>query len=87
MRLIDAGLLREDILNDSTFDNDTINYYLNMVDGMETAFDVDKVVERLEKISKGYKVQYRMGVFATEDDVSKAIKRAIELVKGAVKYE
>ena len=36
MRMIDADTLREDILNDNTFDNDTINYYLSMIDGMET---------------------------------------------------
>lgn len=52
MRLIDADLLREDILNDSTFDNDTVNYYLDMVDGMETAFDAEKVVEQLESLHK-----------------------------------
>ena len=50
MRLIDADLLREDILNGNTFDTDTVNYSLAMVDGMETAYDVDKVVEKLEVV-------------------------------------
>lgn len=48
MRLIDADTLRHDILHDNIFDNDTINYYLDKVDGMETSYDVDKVVKQLK---------------------------------------
>lgn len=36
MRLIDANKLREDILTDKTNDPDVVNYYINMLDGMET---------------------------------------------------
>ena len=70
-RLIDADALREDILHDNTFDNDTINYYLNMVDGMETAYDVDKIVEKLKRLQ--------------EDGLP--MRSAINIVKGAVKDE
>lgn len=48
MRLIDADTLIQDIVNDNTMDDDTKNYYKNMVDGMETVFDVDGAVEQLE---------------------------------------
>ena len=53
MRLIDADALREEILNDNTYDNDTVNYYLGTVDDTETAYDVDKVVEKLETTARG----------------------------------
>lgn len=48
-RLIDADELREDILHDNTFDDDTINYYLDKVDGMETTYDAEyKPVKKAE---------------------------------------
>lgn len=32
MRLIDADNLRDEVLNDNTYDNDVINYYLDLID-------------------------------------------------------
>lgn len=36
MRLIDADALRDEILYDSTYDNDTVNYYLGSIDSAPT---------------------------------------------------
>ncbi|MFD1402037.1 hypothetical protein [Robinsoniella peoriensis] len=46
-RLIDGDTLREEILNDDTYDNDTNNYFLGVVDNAETVCDIDKVIEQL----------------------------------------
>ena len=40
---IEREALRDEILNDPTFDNDTINYYLDVVDSQPSA-DVVEVV-------------------------------------------
>ena len=78
MRLIDADALREEILNDNTYDNDTVNYYLGTVDDTETAYDVDKVVDELKKNKVNCKNSGT--IFDTWDYVK--LKKAIELVKG-----
>jgi len=36
MRLIDADALREEVLYDNTFENDTVNYYLGVIDDQPT---------------------------------------------------
>jgi len=36
MNLIDVDLLRDEVLNDNTYDNDTVNYYLNIIDDAPT---------------------------------------------------
>lgn len=82
MRLIDADTLRHDILHDNTFDNDTINYYLDKVDGMETSYDVDKVVEQLKEYER-----YIYDAVSDEDNYVIDTEKAIEIVKGAVKDE
>lgn len=41
MRLIDADILRDEILHNSDCDNDTIDYFLDLVDFQPT---VDKAV-------------------------------------------
>lgn len=79
-RLIDADLLREDILNDSTFDNNTINYYLNIIDRMGTVLDVDKVVGKIEEKQK----QCNAGRYTTEYE---AFEESIKILKGAIKDE
>lgn len=40
MRLIDADALRDDVLNDNTYDNDTVNYYLGIIDYAPTVYTV-----------------------------------------------
>ena len=81
MRLIDADLLREDILNDNTFDNDTVNYYLAMVDGMETAYDVNKVVKQLKK---HWCEDCRKQEMCNHCSIKEFV---LDIVKGAVKDE
>lgn len=39
MRLIDADELRDEILFDSEYDNDTINYFLDLIDFQPTVDD------------------------------------------------
>ena len=36
MRTIDADELRDEVLNDNTYDNDTVNYYLGLIDSAPT---------------------------------------------------
>lgn len=36
MRLIDADALRDEVLYDNTYDNDTVNYYLGLIDDTPT---------------------------------------------------
>lgn len=36
MRLIDADALRDEVLHDNTYDNDTVNYYLGWIDDAPT---------------------------------------------------
>lgn len=43
MEYIEREALRDEILNDPTFDNDTINYYLGVVD-LQPSADVVEVV-------------------------------------------
>ena len=35
-RLIDANVIRDEVLNDNTYDNDTVNYYLGVIDAAPT---------------------------------------------------
>ena len=52
-RLIDEGKLLEDFTNTITRLSDTFDW-LNMISRQPTAYDVDKVVERLDKASDYY---------------------------------
>jgi len=36
MRRIDANAIRDEVLNDNTYDNDTVNYYLGLIDAAPT---------------------------------------------------
>jgi len=42
MRLIDADTLRGEVLNDNTYDNDTVNYYLGLIDAAPTIDSVKR---------------------------------------------
>ncbi len=50
MKLIDIDKLMEDFRNTITENSDTFDW-LNMISRQPTAYDVDKVVERLEESS------------------------------------
>lgn len=54
MRLIDADKLKKDILLQNILGEPIqkiIDRYIHIVDNQPTAFDVDKVVEQLEKLA------------------------------------
>lgn len=76
MRLIDADKLKED-LKAITMSNGTIintNTMLAVIDKYNTAYDVDKVVEKLK-----YNIISQIG----KDEVTRIpLDKAIEIVKG-----
>lgn len=76
MKLIDIDKLIEDFRNTITENSDTFDW-LNMISRQPTAYDVDKVVERLEGAL--------LNLTFHKDDNSKtwnrAIHKAIEIVK------
>lgn len=78
MRLIDADKLKED-LKSVTMINGTIintNTMLDVIDKYPTAYDVDKVVEKLK-----YNIISQIG----KDEVTRIpLDKAIEIVKGGV---
>lgn len=74
MRPIDADTLIQDIKNDPVIDCDMAKYLVDKVDGMETAYDVDKVVEQLEGIMKDDNIRF----------ADQIVRRAINIVKGGL---
>ena len=58
MRLIDTDRLMEDFRNTITEQSDTLDW-LNMISSQPTAYDVDKVVERLEEMRSKREEQLR----------------------------
>ena len=100
MRLIDADLLKENCkctgkFEDNFFCVDLITL-AKVIDAQPTAYDVDKVIEQLEKLKKNYmKARDRTYCRSTETDDCdscradhylearlSAIDRAIEIMKG-----
>ncbi|NCC85269.1 MAG: hypothetical protein EOM03_14250, partial [Clostridia bacterium] len=57
--LIDRDALRDEVLNDNTFDNDTVNYYLATIDGAPT-IDATPVDLALNVIIR-YAIRYAYG--------------------------
>ena len=94
-RLIDAGLLLDNLSGrlESMKDYDEVK---DVVNNMPPAYDVDKVIEQLEKLKKNYmKARDRTYCRSTETDDCdscradhylearlSAIDRAIEIMKG-----
>lgn len=91
MRLIDADALRKD-LKSVTLSNGTLvntNAVLYLLEEYQTAYDVDKVVEQLEKRIQTHErcIEYekKNGTITEEFQQRKAVevlKEAIEIVKG-----
>jgi hypothetical protein len=48
MDLISRKELIENITNDTVIENHMKDYIVNIINGMETAYDVEKVVEQME---------------------------------------
>lgn len=91
MRLIDADALKKD-LKSVTLNNGTLvntNAVLYLLEEYPTAYDVDKVVEQLEKRIRTHEhcIEYekKNGTITEEFQQRKAVevlKEAIEIVKG-----
>lgn len=91
MRLIDADALKKD-LKSVTLSNGTLvntNAVLYLLEEYPTAYDVDKVVEQLEKRIRTHEhcIEYekKNGTITEEFQQRKAVevlKEAIEIVKG-----
>ena len=80
MRLIDEEVLMKDIQNTITEKSSTIDW-MNMIYRQPTAYDVDKVVEKLEELAdesyKAYCIAFNSDDRAEYD----AYTNAIEIVK------
>lgn len=88
MRLIDADKLMQGIRNTITEQSSTLNW-LNLINRQPTAYDVDAVVERLEKekqASTSAKAEAIIGMCGASANhyggEECAYQRAIEIVKG-----
>lgn len=79
MRLIDEEALMEDIQKTITEQSGTIDW-LNLINSQPTAFDVDKVVEKLEYESDGYFMLSEM-----YDKGTVSLKTAVEIVRAGGK--
>ena len=88
MRLIDAGLVLDNLSGrlESMKDYDAVK---DVINNMPTAYDVDKVVEQLEKRIQTHErcIEYekKNGTITEEFQQRKAVevlKEAIEIVKG-----
>ena len=81
MRLIDEEVLMKDIQNTITEKSSTIDW-MNMIYRQPTAYDVDKVVEKLEELAdesyKAYCIAFNSDDRAEYD----AYTNAIGIVKG-----
>ena len=81
MRLIDEEVLMKDIQNTITEKSSTIDW-MNMIYRQPTAYDVDKVVEKLEELAdesyKAYCIAFNSDDRAEYD----AYTNRIEIVKG-----
>lgn len=86
MRLIDADKLKKDILLQNILGEPIqkiIDRYIHIVDSQPTAFDVDKVVEQMEKLADeaNDKILEAGGLQLYYDGYEDAMRTAIELVK------
>lgn len=86
MRLIDADKLKKDILLQNILGEPIqkiIDRYIHIVDNQPTAFDVDKVVEQLEKLANeaNDKILEAGGLQLYYDGYEDAMRTAVEIVK------
>ncbi len=87
MRLIDADKLKKDILLQNILGEPIqkiIDRYIHIVDEQPTAFDLDKVVEQLEKLADeaNDKILEAGGLQLYYDGYEDAMRTAVEIVKG-----
>ncbi len=74
MRLIDTDRLMEDFRNTITEQSDTLDW-LNMISSQPTAYDVDKVVERLKEMRDIS--THNIALNSQENDIDAEILREI----------
>lgn len=93
MRLIDADLLVKNCKCTGKFEDNfkcvSLAELKKVIENQPTAFDVDEVVEQLQKISD--EAEDEISVCEKEDCLyfdgfSDGVDKAIEIVKGGVKY-
>lgn len=87
MRLIDTDKLKKDILLQNILGEPIqkiIDRYIHIVDEQPTAFDLDKVVEQLEKLADeaNDKILEAGGLQLYYDGYEDAMRTAVEIVKG-----
>lgn len=87
MRLIDTDKLKKDILLQNILGEPIqkiIDRYIHIVDSQPTAFDVDKVVEQLEKLADeaNDKILEAGGLQLYYDGYEDAMRTVVEIVKG-----
>lgn len=87
MQLIDADKLKKDILLQNILGEPIqkiIDRYIHIVDEQPTAFDVDKVVEQLEKLADeaNDKILESSGLQLYYDGYEDAMRTVVEIVKG-----
>lgn len=87
MRLIDTDKLKKDILLQNILGEPIqkiIDRYIHIVDEQPTAFDVDKVVEQLEKLADeaNDKILEAGGLQLYYDGYEDAMRTMVEIVKG-----
>lgn len=84
MRLIDADKLKKDMLIQNILGEPMqkiVNRYIHIVDSQPTAFDLDKVVEQLEKL-KNTEQDDSVAEIVSTRIWNKAIQSAVSIVKG-----
>jgi hypothetical protein len=87
MRLIDTDKLKKDILLQNILGEPIqkiIDRYIYIVDKQPTAFDLDKVVEQLEKLADeaNDKILEAGGLQLYYDGYEDTMRTAVEIVKG-----
>lgn len=78
MRLIDADVLMTDVRNTITEQASAFDW-INLINRQPTAYDVDKVIERLEKEKNPI---YREDGSLMVERAAIRVDKAIEMVKG-----
>lgn len=82
MRLIDADELKQYIIafTEAGYGSIKIDKIVKYIDGQSTAYNVDKVVELLQK------EKYSPGILEQDETYNIAIENAIKIVRSAVMY-
>ena len=81
MRLIDADKLMHDIRNTITEQSSTIDW-LNLINRQPTAYDVDKVAEKLEQKMRRARDKEQENTSEYFEGEADGFEFAIEIVKG-----